>query len=201
MFYILKYTTRLSETLPGFLLFRNDTMVTLNKKPMGIYNEWAQQPNSFPWWEIVLSNRNHWLLCNDKKHPHTFLITLSSLKASKSLYASDYPSLETENNVGATLEMLMQLAEEDQWWQKKHTKRGLSWPDNDVSHLYLQPASAICWQIAPPTRGHSEHGLAGRTDHYPSPSAWWPRELPRLCTTCVYFCQHTLARFFTWCCC
>lgn len=36
-------------------------------------------------------------------------------------------------------------------------------PDNDASHLYLQPPSAICWQMAPPTRGHSELGLTERT--------------------------------------
>ncbi len=53
------------------------------------------------------------LYCNDKKHPHAFLIDPSSLKASKSLHASDHPGLETRNNVGATLEMLMMPAEED----------------------------------------------------------------------------------------
>lgn len=81
--------------------------------------------------------------------------------------------------------MLMQR--EMQWWQStKHmavTKRGRSWPgssmrwqqtvptfiillplpDNDASHLYLQRPSAICWRMAPPTRGHSEPGLAERT--------------------------------------
>lgn len=48
-----------------------------------------------------------------KKHLHAFLIDLSSLKARKSLCASDHPSLETRNNVGATLKMLMMLADED----------------------------------------------------------------------------------------
>lgn len=52
---------QLISTLPGFHLFRNDTMAILNKKPMGIHNEWAL-PNSFPWCEIVLSTRNHWWL-------------------------------------------------------------------------------------------------------------------------------------------
>ena len=37
--------------------------------------------------------------------------------------------------------------------------------DNDASHLYLQAPSAICWQMAPPTRGHSEIRLTKRTDH------------------------------------
>lgn len=94
-----------------FHLFRNGTMAIPNKKPMSIHNEWAQ-PNSFPWCEIVLSTRNHWSPRDDKKHPYAFLIDPSSLKARKSLYASDHPSLETGNNVGATLEMLMRPAEE-----------------------------------------------------------------------------------------
>ena len=112
MFYILKYSSGSSATEPGFHLFRNDTMAILNKKPMGIHNEWAQ-PNSFPWCEIVLSTCNQRWLCSDKKHPHAFLIDPSSLKARKSLYASDHPSLETGNDVGATLEMLMPPAQDD----------------------------------------------------------------------------------------
>lgn len=64
-----------------------------NKKPTDIHNEWA--PLAFPWCEIVL-----WTAPTDgsavtKKHPHAFLINLSSLKASKSLYASDRHSLDT----------------------------------------------------------------------------------------------------------
>lgn len=112
MFYTVKYTPRLSATLPGFHLFSNDTMAILNKKPTGIHNEWAQ-PNSFPWCEIVLSTSNHWWLCNDRKHPHAFLIDPASLKAKKSVSASDYPRWETGNNVSATLEMLMWTAGRD----------------------------------------------------------------------------------------
>lgn len=41
-----------------------------------------------------------------------------------------------------------------------HSSKSL---DNDASHLDLQPPSAICWQMAPPTRGHSEIRPAERT--------------------------------------
>lgn len=99
MFYILT----LSANLSGFRLFRKDTIATLNKKPMSIHNEWAQT-NSFPWCEIVLSTCNRWWLFNDKKHLHAFLINLSSLKATKSLYASDCSSSETGNDGGAIWE-------------------------------------------------------------------------------------------------
>lgn len=112
MFYILKLTAALSATLSASHLFRNDTMTILNKKPTGIHNEWAQT-NSFPWCEIVLSTCNRWWLFNDKKRPHAFLIISSSLKARKSFHASDHASLETGNNGGATLEMLMPRAEGD----------------------------------------------------------------------------------------
>lgn len=112
------------STLPAFHPFRNNTMAILNKKPMGIHNEWAQ-PNSFPWCEIALSTCNHWWLPNDKKHPHAFLINPSSLRARKSLYASDHhPGLETGNNVGATLEMLMPPAEEDSVREVNKTQAG-----------------------------------------------------------------------------
>lgn len=105
------------------------------------------------------------------------------MRARKSLYASDQPSSETGNNVGATLEMLMKPAEKDSVMAvnttQAATKKGeimtgfvnevtadgasihhsSQSPDNDASHLYLQPPSAICWQMAPPTRGHIEIGL------------------------------------------
>lgn len=126
MFYIPKYTSRLSASLPGFHLFRNDTMAILNKKPMGMHNEWTPV-NSFPWCEIVLSTCNHWWLCNDKKHPHAFLIIPSSFKARKSLYAFDCPSLETGNNVTATLEMLIPTEDDDSATAVNNTLGPLQW--------------------------------------------------------------------------
>lgn len=180
------------NTLPGYLnpylafIYLNDTMVILNKKPLSIHNEWAQ-PNSFPWCEIVLSTCNHWWPPNDKKHLHAFLIDPSSLRARKSLYASDRPSLETGNNVGATLEMLMPPTEAGSGMAVNKTQAAMARgavmtvfvnevtadgasihhlsqsSDNDASHLYLQPSSGVGWQMAPPTRGGG-HGVTGLTE-------------------------------------
>lgn len=197
MFFILKYTTGLSATLPGFHLFRKDTKAILNKKPMGIHNEWAR-PNSFPWCEIVLSTCNHWWLCNDKKHPHAFLIDPSSLKARKSLYASDQPSLETWNNVGATLEMLMSLAEKDSV-NKTHgagTKGGNhDWvcqgqpvPGFIIHLIQRIMRHHICILSHPQPFTSRWLQLLGlreqRRQHMPS--AWRPRELPRHTPICIF---------------
>lgn len=146
MFYIPKYTSRLSASLPGFHLFRNDTMAILNKKPMGMHNEWTPV-NSFPWCEIVLSTCNHWWLCNDKKHPHAFLIIPSSFKARKSLYASDCPSLETGNNVTATLEMLIPTEDDDSATAVNNTRAvtmtGQSWLSLSMKRHQAVPAFII----------------------------------------------------------
>lgn len=99
------------------------------------------------------------------------------MRARKSLYASDRPSLETGNNVDATLEMLMLPAEEGSGMTVNKTQaatvRGAVMTvfvnevtadsasihhlsqssDNDASHLYLQPSSGVGWQMAPPARG------------------------------------------------
>lgn len=94
------------NTVPGYLWPRLAFIyLEMTQWPTGTRNQWACIMNTLS----LIHFHDVKLSCqpsasdgprNDEKHPHAFLI--SSLKAGrKSLYASDCPSSETGNNVGA----------------------------------------------------------------------------------------------------